>query len=76
MRSFVLYSLHSIIWVIKARRMRGVGHVACVGERKGAYRVLEGKPERRKLLGRIVLMFQEVGLWGTDRINLADDGDK
>jgi hypothetical protein len=32
--------------------MRWAGHVECVGERKGVYRVLVGKPERKKPLGR------------------------
>jgi hypothetical protein len=35
----------NIIQVIKSRRMRWAGNVARVGERRGAYRVLEGKPE-------------------------------
>jgi hypothetical protein len=40
------YDLHSspnIIWVIKSRRMRWVGHVTIMGERRGASRVLVGK---------------------------------
>jgi hypothetical protein len=40
-----LYSSRNIIWVIKSRRMRWVGHVACMGERRDAYRILVGKPE-------------------------------
>jgi len=39
-----LYS-PSIVRVIKSRRMRWVGHVARMGERRGVYRVLVGKPE-------------------------------
>jgi len=35
------------IWVIKSRRMRGVGHVACMGNRRGAYRVFVGIPRLR-----------------------------
>ena len=38
--------------MIKPRRMRWAGHVACVGERRGAYRVLLGKPEGNRSLGR------------------------
>jgi len=38
--------------VIKLRRMRWAGHVACMGERRGVYRVLVGKPEGKSLLGR------------------------
>jgi hypothetical protein len=37
--------LTNIIWVMKSRRMRWAGHVTCMGERKGAYKVLMGKPE-------------------------------
>ena len=40
-----LYSSPNIIWVVKSRRMRWPRHVACMGERKGVYRVLVGKPE-------------------------------
>jgi hypothetical protein len=38
-----LYSSLHIIQVIKSRRMRSVGHVACMGESRGVYRVLVGK---------------------------------
>jgi hypothetical protein len=37
---YALYSSPNIIWVIKSRRLRWVGHVARMGERRGAYRVL------------------------------------
>ena len=47
-----LYCSPNIVWVIKARRMRWAGHVACMGERKSEYRVLAGKPEGRRTLGR------------------------
>jgi hypothetical protein len=40
-----LYSSPNIIQVIKSRRMRWVGHVARMGEGRGAYRILVGKPE-------------------------------
>jgi len=33
------------VWVIKSRTMTWAGHVVCVGERRGIYRVLMGKPE-------------------------------
>ena len=46
-----LYCSPNIVQVIKSRRMRWVGHVALVGERRGVYRVLVGKPERKKPLG-------------------------
>jgi hypothetical protein len=41
-----------IIWVIKSRRLRWVGHVAHVGKMRGDYRVLVGKPEGKKPLER------------------------
>jgi hypothetical protein len=47
-----LYSSPNIVRVIKSRRMRWAGHVARIGERRGAYRVLVGKPEGRRPLGR------------------------
>jgi len=47
-----LYWLTKIIRVIKSRRMRWAGHVARMGERRSAYRVLVGKPEGKKPLGK------------------------
>ena len=55
--------------VIKSRRMRWAGHVACMGEERGVYRVLLGKMEGKRPLGRrrrrcvdnIRMDFQEVG---------------
>jgi hypothetical protein len=47
-----LYCSPNIVWVIKLRRMRWVGHVACMGERGGVYRVVVGKPEGKRPLGR------------------------
>jgi hypothetical protein len=49
---YALYSTPNIIWVIKSRRLRWAGHVVCTGERRGAYRVLVGKPEGRRPLER------------------------
>ena len=46
-----LYSSPNIVLVIKSRRMRWVGHVAHMGEERGVYRVLVGKPEGRRPLG-------------------------
>ena len=40
-----LYFSPNIFMVIKSRRMRWAGHVVCMGERRGVYRVLVGKPE-------------------------------
>jgi hypothetical protein len=60
-----------LIRVIKSRRLRWAGHVARMGERRGAYRVLVGKPEGRRPLGKprrrwednIKMVLREVG-WG------------
>ena len=47
-----LYSLPNIVRVVKLRRMRWTGHVARMGEDRGVHRVLVGKPERKRPLGR------------------------
>jgi hypothetical protein len=47
-----LYSTPNIIRLIKSRRMRWVGHVACMGERRGAYKFLVVEPEGKRPLGR------------------------
>jgi len=47
-----LCSSPNIVPVINSRRMRWAGHVARMGERKGVYRVLVGKPEGKRPLGR------------------------
>ena len=47
-----LYSSHNIVRVTKSRRLRQAGHVARMGEERGVYRVLVGKPEGRRPLGR------------------------
>jgi len=47
-----LYSSPNILRVIKSRRMRWAGHVALMGEERSVYRVLVGKPEGRRPLGR------------------------
>jgi hypothetical protein len=49
---YALYSSPNIIRVIKSRRLRWVGPVARMGERRGAYRALVGKSEGRRPLGR------------------------
>ena len=61
--------------------MRQAGHVARMGERRGVYRVLVGKPEGMRPLGRprrrwednIKMDLQEVGCGGIDWIDLARD---
>jgi hypothetical protein len=64
-----LYLTPTIVWVIKSRRMRWEGHVACVGEGRGLRRVLVRKPEGKRPLGgpsqlwedNIKMDLQEVG---------------
>jgi hypothetical protein len=78
-----LYSSPNISRVVKSRRMRWAGHVARTGEKRGVYRILVGKPEGRRPLGRprrrcednIKMDLQAVG-WGMDWIELAEDGDR
>jgi len=74
-----VYSSPSIVRVIKSRRMRWAGHIARMGERRGLYRVLVGKTEGKRPLGRprrrwennIKMDLQEVGCAGMDWIELA-----
>jgi hypothetical protein len=74
-----LYSSPNIVRVIKSRRMRWVDHVARMGEGRGAYRVLVGRPEGKRSLGRprrrwegnIKMDFREVGIDGVNWIRLA-----
>ena len=47
-----LYSLPNIVRVVKSRRMRWAGHEARMGEDRGVHRVLVGKPEGKRPLGR------------------------
>jgi hypothetical protein len=49
-----LYSSPSIIRMIKSRRMRWTGNVARMGEKRNAYRILAGKPEGKRPLGRTI----------------------
>jgi hypothetical protein len=79
---YAVYS-QSIIRVIKSRGMRWMGHVARMGERRGTYKVLVGKPEGRRPLGRprrrwednIKMDLREVGCSGIDWIYIAQDTD-
>jgi hypothetical protein len=81
-----LYDLHclpSIILVIKSRRMRWAEHVARVEDRRGAYRALVGRPERKRAVGipglkwedDIEMNLQELG-WRSGLITLVQDRDK
>jgi hypothetical protein len=77
----VLYSSPSIIRIIKSRTVRWAGHVARMGEKGNAYRLLMGKPEGKRLLGRpkrrwvdnIRMDLVEVGWGDVDPIGLAQD---
>ena len=78
-----LYSSPNIVRVIKSRRMRWAGHVARMCGKRGMYRVLVGKPEGKRPLGRtrrrcvdnIRLDLQEVGCGYMDWIGLDQDRD-
>ena len=69
---------------IKSRRMRWAGRVARIGEGKGVYRVLLGKPEgrrplrrpRRRLVDNIRMYLQEVGCGYMDWLGLTQDRDR
>jgi hypothetical protein len=54
-----LYSSQNIVRVIKSRRLRWAGHVARMGEGRGVYRVLVGRPESKKPLGRPRRMWED-----------------
>jgi hypothetical protein len=76
-----LYSSPNIVRVIKSRRMRWVGHVARMGEGRGVYRVLVGRPEGKRLLRRprrrwennIKMDLREIGIDGANWTQLAQD---
>jgi hypothetical protein len=76
-----LYSSPSIIRIIKSRRMRLAGHVARTGEKRNVYRLLVGKPEGKRPLGRtrrrwidnIKMDLLEIGVSVVDWIGLAQD---
>ena len=79
-----LYCSPNTVRVIKSRRMRWVGHVARMGEERGMYSVLVGKPEGKRPLWRprprwvdnIRMDLQEVGCGYMDWIGLAQDRDR
>jgi hypothetical protein len=80
----ILYSSPSIVRVIKARRMRWAGHVARMGDVRGAYNILVGRPEgmrplerpRRRWEGNIKIDFREIRFGDVDWIHLAEDRDR
>jgi hypothetical protein len=69
-----LYSSSNTVRVIKSRRMRWAGHVAPMGEGRGVYRVLVGRPEGKRPLGRprhrwednIKMDLREIGIDGAN----------
>jgi hypothetical protein len=76
-----LYSSPNIVRVIKSRRMRWAGHVVCMGEGRGVYRVLVGRPEGKRPLGKprrrwednIKMDLRKTGIDGSNWIQLAQD---
>jgi hypothetical protein len=76
-----LYSSLNIVRVIKSRRMRWAGHVARMWDGRGVYRVLVGRPEGKRPLGRprhrlednIKMDLREIGIDGENWIQLAQD---
>ena len=78
--STITYNFLNLIYIIL---IRWAGHVARMGEESKVYRVLVGKPERKRPLGRprprwvdnIRMDFQEVGCGYMDWIGLAQDRD-
>ena len=78
------YSLPNIFRNLKSKRLRWTGHVACMEQSRNAYRVLVGKPEGKRPLGRprcrwehnIKMDFREVGCDPGDWIALAEDRDQ
>jgi hypothetical protein len=76
-----LYSSQNIVRVIKSRRMRWAGHVARMGEGRGVYGVLVGRPDGKRPLGRprrrwedsIKMDLREIGIDGVNWIRLTQD---
>jgi len=79
-----LYCSPNILRVIKSRRMKWTGHVDRMGEGRGVYRGLVGKPGGKRPLGRLMckrednikMALHEVGCEDMDWIELAQDRDK
>jgi hypothetical protein len=80
LHNYVLHNLYSslnIVRVIKSRRMRWAGHMACIGEGRGVYRVLVWRPEGKRPLRRWKHRWEdnikETGIDGVNWIWLAQD---
>jgi hypothetical protein len=79
-----LYSSPSIIRMVISRRMRWTGHLARMGEKRNTYRLLVGKPEGIRSLGRpscmcldnIKMDLEDIEWSGVDWIGLAQERDK
>jgi hypothetical protein len=79
----ILYSSPNVIRQIKSRRMRRVGHVARMGEERNVYKVLMGKPEGKRPLGRprcrwedgMRMDLREIDWGSVNWIRLAQDMD-
>jgi hypothetical protein len=76
-----VYSLPNIVRVVKSGRMRWMWYVACMGKERGVHRVLVGKPEGKRPLGKpgrrwednITMELQEVGGGRGDWMELVLD---
>jgi hypothetical protein len=76
-----LYASRNIVRVIKSSKMRWAGHVARMGEGRGVYRVLVGRPEGKRSVGRlrcrwednIKVDIRDIGIDGAKGIQLAQD---
>jgi hypothetical protein len=75
--NMMLYSLPSFVRVVKSKRMRWTGHVVCMGEERDVHRVLVGKSEGKRPLGRPRCRWEDNinmssgswrGLWGLDGV--------
>ena len=79
-----MYSSPNLIRSLKSRRLRWEGHVAGIEQSRNAYRVLVGKPEGKRPLGRprrrreddIKMDLREVGCDPGEWIDLAEDRDQ
>jgi hypothetical protein len=79
-----LYYLPSIIRMIKSKRIRWTGHVARMGAKRNTYMLLVAKVEGKRPLGRprrrwvdnIKMDLREIGWYGMDWIDLAQDRDE